>query len=565
VTPKALAKINPLYVAAGLLATTGVLVSAISLTQPSGFPWIAFLSGCLITAVLALVYRLTVSNQTAAALRHELRLFDEDFPVMVAYAGADEVIRSHNRPFRDWLRVRRELVNGHALREVMGSTLYQQFKPAIDQALKGRFVQEKRVHSDTGPRLHLYVQNIPQMDPKGRVVGFFLTLVDVSRYGHSSETRTHPAQPALAIPVPPRPPAPTPAAPIPAFAEQTMMIKPAARAPAPQARKPSPAPMPAPAPTRAVPPKVTAGVPDLVTTATATVMDLEVQAAPIVPDFVTPAPARTPVAMNPAGGERESFVRTMTEELTTWKNAGDRLRSALSNNEFCLYAQEIKPVANVKGQATLFELLLRLQEEEDGLMPPGAFIPIAEEYGMLPDLDRWVVKHILAWASRKSVRQSVIYSVNVAGPTLSSRGFPELVALELKRYKLGGSILCFEIAEADAVADVPAASDFVRKLAALGCHTAICGFGQAAGSYSLIKNMPVDYIKIDGSIVMGATRNAVDLTKLKAIARVARATNRNTVAEFVESDETIDVLKNLGVDLAQGFGVAKPVPLSVLD
>lgn len=352
---------------------------------------------------------------------------------------------------------------------------------------------------------------------------------------------------------------------MPAFAEQTMMIAPGGRAPLPQPRKPSLAPVPAQAPARITVPKVTAGVPDLVTTAAAPVMDLEVQSAPIVPDFITPAPARTPVAMDPAGGERESFVKTMTEELTSWKNAGDRLRSAIRNDEFCLYAQEIKPVANVKGQATLFELLLRLQEEEDGLMPPGAFIPIAEEYGMVPDLDRWVVKHILAWVSRKPARQSVIYSVNVAGPTLSSRGFPELVALELKRYKLPGSILCFEIAEADAIADVPAASGFVRKLAALGCHTAICGFGQAAGSYSLIKNMPVDYIKIDGSIVMGATRNEVDLTKLKAIARVARATNRNTVAEFVESDETIEVLKSLGVDLAQGFGIAKPVPLSRLD
>ncbi len=358
-----------------------------------------------------------------------------------------------------------------------------------------------------------------------------------------------------------------------------MMVAPVGRARPAPAPKPSPVPLPAqaphrptqapqrpaPAPKQVAPPKVTAGVPDLVLATAAAVMDLEVQAAPCVPDFVTPAPARTPTPMEPAGGERQAFVRTMTEDLTTWKNAGDRLRSALDNDEFCLYVQEIKPVADAGGQSTLFELLLRLQEEEDGLMPPGAFIPIAEEYGMLPDLDRWVVKHILAWVSRKPARQSVIYSVNVSGPTISSRGFPELVAVELRRHKLSGSILCFEIAEADAVADVPAASFFVEKLAALGCHTAICGFGQAAGSYSLIKNMQVDYIKIDGSIVMGATRNAVDLTKLKAIARVAHATDRNTVAEFVESDETLELLRSMGVDLAQGFGIAKPVPLSMLD
>lgn len=555
-TPKSLTKINPLLGLVGFLAMAGVLVLVISFTQHNEFPWVAFLSGILLAAILALAYRLTVTNRAVAALRVDLRRFDEDFPVMVAYAGADEVVRSHNRAFREWLRLRRELVDGHALREVMGKTTYQQFKPAIDHALKGRFVQEKHVHADSDRKLHLYVQNIPQKNDEGRVVGFFLTLVDVSGFGRLSDTRTLPAQP-----VPSRPQAPAPSAQVLSFAEKTMMFAPAGRARPVQAAAPKPAPALRPA----VLPKVTAAASDLVTMAAAPVMDLEVQPAPIVPDLLTPAPARAPTPMEAAGGERQTFVKTMTEELTTWKNAGDRLSAAIDNDEFCLYAQEIKPVIGGKGQATLYELLLRLQEEEDGLMPPGAFIPIAEEYGMLPDLDRWVVGHILAWISRKPARQSVIYSVNVSGPTLATRGFPEFVALALRKYKVGGSLLCFEIAEADAIANVPVASAFVTKLAALGCHTAICGFGQAAGSYSLIKNMPVDYIKIDGSIVMGATRNAVDLTKLKAIARVARATNRSTVAEFVESDETLGVLRNLGIDLAQGFGIAKPVPLSRLD
>ncbi len=557
-TPRALTKINPLVAGAGFVVTAAVLVSAISLTLETAFPWVAFLSGLLLAAVLALVYRLTNTNRTIASLRADLRRFDQDFPLMVAYAGADEVIRSHNRAFREWLGLRREMVDGHGLREVMGSTTYQEFKPALDQALKGRFVQEKRVHSQADRRSHLVVQNIPRKNDKGRVVGVFLTLIDVSRYGHPNDTRALPAQPGLARPAPARPPAPQ----VPAFAEKTMMIAPAGRVR--PAQSPKPAATSAPAPRPAPLPSVTAAVPDLVTTPAAAVMDLEVQAAPIVPDLLTPAPARMPTSMEPAGAERQSFVKTMTEELTTWKNAGDRLRSAIDNDEFCLYAQEIKPVASAKGQPPLFELLLRLQEEEDGLMPPGAFIPIAEEYGMLPDLDRWVVRHILTWASRKPARQSVIYSVNVSAPTLSIRSFPEFVALELERNGLDAAIVCFELAEADAIADVPAASAFVEKLAALGCHTAICGFGQAAGSYSLIKHLPVDYIKIDGSIVMGAARNAVDLTKLKAIARVAHATNRNTVAEFVESDETLAILRTVGVDLAQGFGIAKPVPLSRL-
>jgi EAL domain-containing protein (putative c-di-GMP-specific phosphodiesterase class I) len=536
-TPKALTKINPLLGAVGFLAMAGVLVLVISFTQHNAFPWVAFLSGILLAAILALAYRLTVTNRTVAALRVDLRRFEEDFPVMVAYAGDDEVVRSHNRAFREWLRLRRELVDGHALREVMGNTTYQQFKPGIDHALRGRFVPERQVYVDSDRRLHLYVQNIPRKNDQGQVVGFFLTLVEVSGFGSLSDTRILPAQPALA-----RPQEPAPSTQVPSFEENTIMMSaPAGRARPAHAARPATAPKPAHA------------------------VDLEVQPAPVVTDFLTPAPARAPVPMQAAGCERQTFVKTMTEELTSWKNAGDRLRAAIDNDEFCLYAQEIKPVLGGKAQATLYELLLRLQEEEEGLMPPGAFIPIAEEHGMLPDLDRWVVGHILDWISRKPARQSVIYSVNVSGPTLAARGFPEFVALALQKYKVGGSLLCFEIAEADAIADVAIASEVVTKLAALGCHTAICGFGQAAGSYSLIKKMPVDYIKIDGSIVMGATRNTVDLTKLKAIARVAHATHRSTVAEFVENVETLQVLGKLGVDLAQGFGISKPVPLSRLD
>jgi len=313
-TPKALTNINPLAGVAGLVVTAAVLVAAISFTQQGEFPWVAFLSGLLFAAVLAFVYRFTNTNRIIAALRHDLRRFDDDFPLMVAYAGTDEVIRWHNRAFRDWLRVRRELVNGHQLREVMGSTTYQQFKPAIDQALKGRFVQEKRVHTDSERRLHLHVQNIPRTNDKGQVVGFFLTLIDVSRYGRSSDTRTLPAQPALATPAPSRRPATTPAANAHSFAEKTMMVAPAGRdrpAPAP---KPSPAPppalapaRPAPPPRRVAPPKVTAGVPDLVLATAAAVMDLEVQSGPVVPDFVTPAPARPPRPWNrPAASARRS-------------------------------------------------------------------------------------------------------------------------------------------------------------------------------------------------------------------------------------------------------------------
>jgi EAL domain-containing protein (putative c-di-GMP-specific phosphodiesterase class I) len=282
-----------------------------------------------------------------------------------------------------------------------------------------------------------------------------------------------------------------------------------------------------------------------------------------VPDDAPEALLSSPPASNGAEAERRIFVNTMTEELTDWKNSGDRLRAALDNDEFCLYCQAIRPVA-AQASAPFHELLLRLREEEEGLMPPGAFLPLAEEYGLLPDLDRWVVRNLLDWACPSPDRLAGTYSINVSGPTISNADFPEYVVDELKRRGVRGSLLCIEIREADALARRSDARRLITVLAEAGCATTLCGFGQNAVSYSLLKFLKVDYLKIDGDIILGLQRNPVDLIKLKAITRVARATNRRTIAEFVENDETLATLREFGVDFAQGFGISRPVPLSTL-
>lgn len=268
---------------------------------------------------------------------------------------------------------------------------------------------------------------------------------------------------------------------------------------------------------------------------------------------------------NGVENERRIFVNTMTEELTDWRNAGDRLRFALDNDEFRLYCQRIAPLTADAASRPLYEILLRLQEEEEGLMPPGAFLPLAEEYGLLPDLDRWVVTHLLDWSTAVPMRQQALYSINVSAPTIGDAvAFPDFVARELRRTGVKGSMLCFEITDEEAMSRPKDAARFIAMLSEAGCSTALCGFGQNASSYSLLKHLKVDYIKIDGDIVLGLTRNPLAVTKLKAIARVARSTSRHTIAEFVEDEATLAMLREHGVEYAQGFGVARPLPLAEL-
>ncbi|HEX4942832.1 MAG TPA: EAL domain-containing protein [Usitatibacteraceae bacterium] len=283
-----------------------------------------------------------------------------------------------------------------------------------------------------------------------------------------------------------------------------------------------------------------------------------------VPGTASEIPPSSPPAPNGAEHERRIFLNTMTEELTDWKNAGDRLRAALDGNEFSLYTQAIVPVAAGAQGEPYYEILLRLREEEEGLMPPGAFLPLAEEYGLLPDLDRWVVKNVLDWAGASPRRQAATYSLNVSGPTIGNADFPDFVVAALHQRGLKGSLLCFEITESDAVARPRDTVRFISVIGEAGCRTALCGFGQNADSFALLKRLRVDVLKIDGDIILGLLRNSVDLIKLKAITRVARATNRLTIAEFVENEETLAKLREYGVDFAQGFGISRPVPLSDL-
>lgn len=281
-------------------------------------------------------------------------------------------------------------------------------------------------------------------------------------------------------------------------------------------------------------------------------------ASAAVPSAPPPSP---PPALPVPHAPRTVLAETLNEEITGWDNVGDRLRAALENDEFCLYAQRIEPLSPAAHRLPFHELLVRLREEEDNLMPPGTFLPLAEEHGLMPALDRWVVRHVLDWAAGDPARRQAVYSVNLSPATIDEGGLPAFVRAALDARSLPGAILCFELPEADCGTRTASLARFIAGAQAAGCTTAFSGFGHQLEAFDLLRDLPVDYLKIDPGIVLRLAASPVDLAKLKAIVRVARDTRRLTIAQCVEDEATRERLAALGVDYAQGFGVARPEPL----
>ena len=235
-----------------------------------------------------------------------------------------------------------------------------------------------------------------------------------------------------------------------------------------------------------------------------------------------------------------------------------RLRAALDRDEFCLLMQTIAPLAVPADTLPFCEILLRLKNEEENLIPPGSFLPIAEQFGMLPELDRWVVRHLLGWISKDVSRKRGVYSINIAAQTISDRAFPDFVRQSLSDFRLAGSLLCFELQEVDLMQRSADASRMIRQLQPEGCRFALCGFAGTRASFDLLRRVPVNFLKIDGSLILNARRSSVDMTRVTSIHRVAQTIGVSTIAECVEDKDTLNRLRAIGIDFAQGFGISHP-------
>jgi EAL domain-containing protein (putative c-di-GMP-specific phosphodiesterase class I) len=203
-----------------------------------------------------------------------------------------------------------------------------------------------------------------------------------------------------------------------------------------------------------------------------------------------------------------------------------------------------------------------LREEETLMLPPGDFLPVFEHFGMMPELDRWVVSHVLRWLAGARPGGFRSFSINISVQTLSDLEFPGFVAAELRNLRLPPAALTFEIEESSVMARSGSAVEFAAAVKGEGCKVAIDGFGQRSVSFAPLKTLRVDFIKVDGSIVRNLLRSSVAEVKLKAMVRVGEAIGVGVIAECVEETDILARLKALNVGYAQGFGIARPAPIA---
>ena len=201
------------------------------------------------------------------------------------------------------------------------------------------------------------------------------------------------------------------------------------------------------------------------------------------------------------------------------------------------------------------------------MISPGSFLPAAERFGLLPLVYRWVARNAFAllasYSNRTGPGRISSCAINLSGITLSDDDFADYVCQQLEAHRLPAEMICFEITETSAISNLASAKRFIQALKKLGCRFSLDDFGTGMSSFAYLKHLPVDYIKIDGSFVKEMLNNKVDRATVEMIAHMAKVMGKKTIAEFVESDDILTALREIGVDYAQGYAVGRPEPLDV--
>ena len=481
--------IRPAISAVAVLALNAVLIAAVYWTLFS-LPWIAFLSGVLIAAILAEATRVSraewqlmrrtsqlsalrdkydrdaqlrrSAEEAVAEAKPRLHLIDEVIPTMLAFVDTEGRCRYHNRAFRNWLHLRAEQIDGRHMNEILGSRVYQEIASYVRQALDGHMVKYERTQTmSNGAVFKLAVEHLPQFNEGGKAVGFYMVSDDITAPG---DVMAHPDA-------------------------------------------------------------------------------------------------------HSGNVSQELFVDKFSAHVTGREDAVGQIVSAIEQNKFRLFSQKIAPLAASRGSAECHEVLVRLAEEEEGMMPPGAFFPLAEKYGMMSKLDRWVVRRVaerIAQSVQKGAWQkSTVLFVNVSEATIDDHSFPDYLEIILLEYGVPGASLCFEITCAELNLQKAKTVEFAQRIKQQGCRVALSGFGRDKVTFDMIRGFQADYLKIDGSVILNILRDPVQLAKVTAINEVAKKIEIKTIAEFVENEQIKAKLGELGIDFAQGFGVGLPEPLVI--
>jgi diguanylate cyclase (GGDEF)-like protein len=286
-------------------------------------------------------------------------------------------------------------------------------------------------------------------------------------------------------------------------------------------------------------------------------------------------------AAKEAGRNRIHLYYSDDDELA--RQRGERLwisqiHQAIEENRFQLYAQDIVPIVSDRsfvephpdGQLQFerhVEILLRMIDRDGKIIPPGFFIPAAERYGLMTDLDRVVIETFFRSYAKACLSHSgrpldsCLYAINLSARSLNDAQFIDFVKAKFAEYRLPPHVICFEITETAAIANIDQAIQFITELKQMGCHFALDDFGSGMNCFAYLKQLKIDYLKIDGSFIQNITTEKIDQELVACMNRIAHVLGVKTVAEWVENDEILQTLRELDIDYAQGYGLHRPEPL----
>ena len=241
----------------------------------------------------------------------------------------------------------------------------------------------------------------------------------------------------------------------------------------------------------------------------------------------------------------------------------ERIRQALSEDRFRLYCQNIVPISKDPVSVPHYEILLRMLDHEGNVLRPAAFICAAERYNLMPTIDRWVIANAFKLLSERRDRGDVsgVFSINISGQSLDEEDFLHFVVDQLDRTDVPAENICFEITETTAASSFMVVQQFISVLRGMGCRFALDDFGRGISSFAYLKNLKVDYLKIDGMFVRDLHEDKVGHAMVESINHIGHVMGVQTIAEFVESQEVLEALIGLGVDHVQGYQLGRPRPL----
>jgi len=242
------------------------------------------------------------------------------------------------------------------------------------------------------------------------------------------------------------------------------------------------------------------------------------------------------------------------------------ITEAYENELFQLFYQPIVPIDHPERTTQHYELLLRMKDKKGNWLPPGFFLPAAERYNLVHKVDRWVIRTALNWLARnpEHLAQLSCCAINLSGMSLNDEKLFDFIAMQFEATEVPPEKICFEITETAAITNLAKAIGFINQLRELGCQSALDDFGSGMSSFAYLKNFPIDYLKIDGMFVKDILSDPIDNAMVKSINDIGHVLGLKTIAEFVENEGIFSRIKDLGIDEAQGYHIAKPQPIDML-